>query len=275
MEKVINILYNNRIKVNELTLGDIMIKNNSKLLKNKILKKPIPKHIAIILDGNGRWAKKRRLPRNMGHREGAKNLTEIMRKCNDLGVKVLTVYAFSTENWKRPKEEVEYLMKMPIEYFDKTLPKVIKENVKVSFIGDISGVPVELQNKVSEVIDSTKDNTGLHFVIALNYGSQDEIINATKNITRKVIENKLNIEDINGAVFESELYTKNLPKIDLMIRTSGEIRLSNFLLWQLAYSEFYFTKVLWPDFKEIELYKAIDEYQSRNRRYGGLKDDKK
>lgn len=249
-------------------------KNRKKLLKNKILQKPIPNHIAIILDGNGRWARRRRLPRNMGHREGARNLTDTMRICNELGVKVLTVYAFSTENWKRPKEEVDYLMKMPIEYFEKTLPKVMEENIKVSFIGDILGVPEELQNKVNEVIETTKNNTGLHFVIALNYGSQDEIIRATKNIAQKVIEEKINIEDINNDLLENELYTNELPKIDLMIRTSGEIRLSNFLLWQLAYSEFYFTKVLWPDFKELELYKAIDEYQSRNRRFGGLKEDK-
>ncbi len=231
----------------------------------------IPKHIAIILDGNGRWAKERGLPRNLGHRKGALNLRDITKSANNLGVKQLTVYAFSTENWNRPKEEVEYLMRTPIKYYKKFKNKILKTNVKVTFIGRRDRLSKEFLSCMEEIENNTKDFTGINLNIAVDYGSKNEIINAVKEISKDVKDGSLNIDDINEELIDNHLFTKGMYPIDLLIRTSGEIRLSNYLLWQLAYSEFYFTQTYWPDFNEEELIKAISSYQKRDRRFGGLK----
>lgn len=249
-----------------------MILRKRKKLK-EINMNNIPKHLAIILDGNGRWARKRGMPRNYGHKEGAQTLLKTASSCSELGVKYLTVYAFSTENWTRPSEEVNYLMNLPLEFFDKVMPEVLKNNIKVSFIGKRDGLNQELIDKIEEVSTKTKDCTGLHMIIALNYGSRDEIVSATKELIKDVIAEKIDINEINESIFSSKLFTNDIPDVDLLIRTSGEIRLSNYLLWQIAYSEMYFTNTLWPDFNEKELHKAILSYQNRNRRFGGLKED--
>lgn len=243
-------------------------------LEKRVLNNKIPSHIAIILDGNGRWAKKRGLPRTYGHKVGSENLNKTAINCSKLGIKVLSVYAFSTENWSRPKDEVDYLMKLPLE-FEKTYKGNFKENdIKVIFSGRrdrFSKENIELLNKIEE---KTKDRQGLILNICFDYGSYTEILTATKEISLLYKENKIKLEDIDEKLFENHLYTKDLPKLDLLIRTSGELRISNFLLWQLAYSELYFTKKLWPDFNNKELLKAIDNYQRRNRTYGGLKEKK-
>ncbi len=231
----------------------------------------IPNHIAIILDGNGRWAKKRGLPRNLGHRKGALNLRDITSSANKLGVKQLTVYAFSTENWNRPIEEVNYLMKAPIKYYKRYKNKLFNSSIKITFIGRRDRLSKEFIELINEIEDKTSDHTGVNLNIACDYGSKNEIVNAIKNIANDVKDNKLNIDDINESLIDDNLFTKGMLPIDLLIRTSGEVRLSNFLLWQLAYSEFYFTPTLWPDFNEDELIKAIESYQNRDRRYGGLK----
>lgn len=243
------------------------INNN---LKKDITTKEIPQHIAFIMDGNGRWAKKRGLPRTAGHNEGGKALLNVIKESNDIGIKAITVYAFSTENWKRPKEEVNYLMDLPNRYINTYLPHIKKDNIRMNFIGNIKDLPEKLQNNINNAIEETKNNCGLIFTIAINYGSQDELISAIKKVTMDVIKEKISIEDINKDYFETKLMTSDLPKIDLLVRTSGEIRVSNFLLWQIAYSELYFTNKYWPDFDKGELYKAISEYQKRNRRFGGL-----
>ena len=231
----------------------------------------IPKHIAIILDGNGRWAKKRLLPRNAGHVQGSKNVEKVCSAAWDLGVKYLTVYAFSTENWKRPKSEVDALMKLLHSYLKDCIKTSAKNNMRVRVIGDVSKLSEDLQAKIREVEEVSASNTGLNFTVALNYGGRDEIIRSIKKLGEDVELGKLNPKDIDEACFEKYLDTKDLPDPDLMIRTSGEQRLSNYLLWQLAYSEFYFTDVLWPDFDESELDKAIDAYRARDRRFGGVK----
>ncbi len=231
----------------------------------------IPKHIAIILDGNGRWAKKRGLPRNLGHRKGALNLRDITASANKIGVRQLTVYAFSTENWNRPKEEVDYLMKTPIKYYKKFKKNIISSNVKVTFIGRRDRFSNELFDCINEVEELTKNNTGINLNIAADYGSKNEIVTAVKAIATEVKNNNLSIDEIDENLIDSNLFTKGMYPIDLLIRTSGEVRLSNYLLWQLAYSEFYFTSTYWPDFKEKELLEAIASYQKRDRRFGGLK----
>lgn len=231
----------------------------------------IPSHIAIIMDGNGRWAKKRALPRFAGHREGMKTVRKVTRCASDLGVKVLTVYAFSTENWKRPKSEVEFLMRLPEEFLGSFLPEMMERNVRVQMIGEPSLLPGYTQRALNEAIDKTKDNTGLILNFALNYGSRSEMVMAMKEIMNKVQRGELTIEDINEDCISSHLMTMHLPDPDLIIRTSGEMRLSNFMLWQVAYSEFWFTDTLWPDFNEETLLEAIESYQKRNRRFGGLK----
>lgn len=248
----------------------ILKKRVSERLKEKVQSQNLPGHIAIIMDGNGRWARKRGLPRTAGHSEGGKSLLKVLNASNEIGVKALTVYAFSTENWKRPKEEVEYLMSLPGQYINKYLPMIKEKNIKVNFIGHIDELSAEIQANMQRALAETKDNTGLIFTIALNYGSRSELTLAMKNIAEKVKKGQIEVEAINEETIESHLMTQNLPPIDLMIRTSGEIRLSNYLLWQLAYSEFYFTKVKWPDFQEKELYEAILDYQKRQRRYGGI-----
>lgn len=230
----------------------------------------IPKHIAIIMDGNGRWAKEKNLPRNEGHRRGTRVLEKIISYADEIGVEHLTVYAFSTENWKRPQEEVEGLMKLFSRYLDKQLKKVDKDNHRFNVIGDLdsSDIPNELREKILLLQSKTKDKPGMCFHMAFNYGGRDEIVRACKKMIQDVEKGKLNSKQMSEEVFSDYLDTKNIPDPDLMIRTSGEIRTSNFLPWQLTYTEFYFTSCLWPDFTTKELDKAIDEFNSRQRRFG-------
>ena len=235
----------------------------------------IPQHIAIILDGNGRWAKKRMLPRTVGHRTGAFNIKKIAKECQDLGVKYLTLYAFSTENWNRPQAEVNYLMKAPVKLFNKLRKQIIDSDARWKIIGRRDRFPEDVLKTINEIEDLTKDKKGLTLTICFDYGSYEEITTAVKNIAKECVKGELNPDDITPDVIENHLYTKDYPKLDLLIRTSGECRISNFLLWQIAYSEFYFTDVLWPDFDEKELHKAILSYQKRDRRFGGLNDNKK
>lgn len=230
----------------------------------------IPQHIAIILDGNGRWAKSKGMPRTYGHTIGAKNVENISRVAYDLGVKYLTLYAFSTENWSRPDDEVHALMKLLGEYIKTCMRTAKKDNLKVRFIGDLSKLDTKLQASINELVVYSSQFTGLTLTIAINYGSRDEILRAVKKLYGNISDNKMDIEDVSEEVFSSYLDTAEIPDPDLMIRTSGEQRLSNYLLWQLAYSEFYFTDVPWPDFDEKELRKAIEVYSSRNRRFGGI-----
>lgn len=231
----------------------------------------VPKHVAIILDGNGRWAKKRLLPRNAGHVQGSRVVEQICEDAYNLGIKYLTVYAFSTENWKRPKDEVEALMKLLKKYLQNCIERSNKNNMRVRVLGDISALDKSLQDKIIELEECSKDNNGLNFQVALNYGSRDEMIRAVKKCADMCMEGTITPGDIDESLFNDMLDTKDIPEPDLLIRTSGEQRLSNFLLWQLAYTEFYFTDVLWPDFNKKELQKAIEYYNSRDRRFGGVK----
>jgi len=236
----------------------------------KIDKDKLPKHIGIIMDGNGRWAKERNLPRTMGHRAGVETLKVIVRKASDIGIKYLTLYAFSTENWKRPAEEVNALMSLLVEYLGRELGELHKNNVIVNSIGDISKLPLPCQKILYESKEKTKNNTGLTLNLALNYGSRDEIIKAVKEISSEVKSGNISIDDIDEKTIENHLYTKGMPDPDLIIRPSGELRISNFLLWQMAYSELYFSNIYWPDFKPEDLYKAIYDYQNRDRRFGSV-----
>ncbi len=231
----------------------------------------IPAHIAIILDGNGRWAKKRGLPRTVGHRAGTLNIRKITLAAKEIGIKVLSVYAFSTENWKRPKDEVNYLMSLPKEFERQFADDFRNADVKVIFTGRKDRFSKENQEIIKRIMNNSKDRTGITLNICFDYGSYDEITTAVKNIAREVKNNELIIENITPDVISSHLFTKDLPQLDLLIRTSGEERLSNFMLWQLAYSELYFTKVHWPSFNKKCMIKAIKNYQKRNRRFGGLK----
>ncbi len=240
-------------------------------LKKKIRLKTIPQHIAIILDGNGRWAKRRNLPRHMGHKQGAVNLQKITLEAHQLGVNYLSVYAFSTENWKRPKDEIDYLMKLP-KVFEEEYKDAFKEyDIRVVFSGRRDRLSKENIDLINRVEEKTKDRQGLTLNVCIDYGSQYEITEAAKSLAKEVKDGALKIEDIDILKMQSHLYTKDLPDVDLLIRTSGEIRLSNFLLWQVAYAEFYFTKVHWPAFKARHLYKAIKHFQKRERKFGGLK----
>ncbi len=240
-------------------------------LKKKIRLKTIPQHIAIILDGNGRWAKRRNLPRHMGHKQGAVNLQKITLEAHQLGVNYLSVYAFSTENWKRPKDEIDYLMKLP-KVFEEEYKDDFKEyDIRVVFSGRRDRLSKENKDLINRVEEKTKDRQGLTLNVCIDYGSQYEITEAAKSLAKEVKDGALKIEDIDILKMQSHLYTKDLPDVDLLIRTSGEIRLSNFLLWQVAYAEFYFTKVHWPAFKARHLYKAIKHFQKRERKFGGLK----
>lgn len=232
---------------------------------------PIPAHVAIIMDGNGRWAKKRAMPRVAGHHEGMKTVRKVTRFASDLGIKVLTVYAFSTENWKRPKPEVDFLMRLPVEFLGSFLPEMMERNVRVEMIGDPSLLPKHTQKALFEAMEETKNNTGLILNFALNYGSRSEMVSAMKNMMQKIQDGQLKIDEVDEACMTAHLMTAHLPEPDLLIRTSGEVRLSNFMLWQLAYTEFWFTDTLWPDFSEETLLEAVENYQKRNRRYGGLK----
>ena len=232
----------------------------------------VPNHIAIILDGNGRWAKKRGMPRSFGHVKGCENLEDICEVAKELGVKYLTVYAFSTENWKRSKEEVDGLMKLFRNYLKKCIKISQKNNMRVKVIGDITAFDSDIQESIEKLEDFSKDFTDLHFQIALNYGSREELTRAVNRMLEDQKAGKLETP-VSEDTISGYLDTAGLPDPDLMIRTSGELRLSNYLLWQLAYSEFYFTDVPWPDFKKEELVKAIEKYNERDRRYGGVKEE--
>ncbi|MFV0559763.1 MAG: isoprenyl transferase [Enterococcus sp.] len=235
----------------------------------------IPKHIAIIMDGNGRWAQNRRLPRVAGHKEGMETVKRVTTHASHLGVKVLTLYAFSTENWKRPTDEVNFLMQLPVDFFDTFVPELIKENVRVQVMGYEKYLPAHTQDAVKRAIEQTKNNTGMILNFALNYGGRAEILTAVQEIAESAAIKKITPEEIDEQMIADHLMTGFLPKElrdpELMIRTSGEERISNFLLWQIAYSELYFTKALWPDFDGAHLEEAIASYQNRDRRFGGVK----
>lgn len=230
----------------------------------------MPKHIAIIMDGNGRWAKKRNLPRTMGHKAGMETVRRILIETKKLGVKYLTLYAFSTENWKRPKEEVGALMKLLLQYLKQEVEELNENDVVINFIGDLTKFPVECINAIDEAMKRTKDNNGVVMNIALNYCGRDEITRALKQIASDAKSGDISIEDISEDMIASHLYTGGMPDPDIIIRPSGEQRLSNFLLWQCAYSEFCLSNILWPDYSEKDLRKAIYDYQNRDRRFGGI-----
>jgi len=238
------------------------------------MKKNVPNHIAIIMDGNGRWAKKRGLARSFGHMEGAKTLRKALEYLTEIGVKYLTVYAFSTENWSRPEKEVKFIMNLPVEFYERYVPELHKNNVKIQMIGDVARLPKATYDALVKAEELTKLNTGLILNFALNYGGRAELTQAIRNIAQEVLDAKFNPGDISEEMIGDYLQTSNLPRIlrdpDLIIRTSGELRLSNFLPWQSAYSELYFTKTLWPDFNEKSLKEAIEEYSKRQRRFGGV-----
>ncbi len=234
----------------------------------------IPQHIAIILDGNGRWAKKKGMPRNYGHAQGSKNVERICEDAYKMGVKYLTVYAFSTENWKRPQDEVDALMNLLRNYMKTCLKTAEKNRMRVRVLGDKTALDDDIRSRIAELEEATKNNDGLCFQIALNYGSRDEMVRAMKAICIDCKAGKVEPEQVDEALFETYLDTHDIPDPDLLIRTSGEQRLSNYLLWQLAYSEFYFTDVLWPDFTKEDLEKAIEYYNGRDRRFGGVKEEK-
>ena len=229
-----------------------------------------PEHIAIIMDGNGRWARNRGLPRIAGHKEGVSSIVKVVKAAVKCKVKILTLYAFSTENWKRPKSEVEFILKLPKQFLDVYLPELISNNVRIQVIGDMELLPDYTRDAVQYAMDRTRHNDGLQLNFALNYGSRHEILKAVKEMVADINDTKISVEELDEQQFSKYLYTKDMPDPDLMIRTGGEQRLSNFLLWQSAYSEFWYTDVLWPDFSEREFLLALDDYRQRNRRYGGL-----
>lgn len=233
----------------------------------------IPEHVAIILDGKGRWAKSKGMPRNYGHTMGAKNVETVCKAANEIGIKYLTLYAFSTENWNRPEQEVNALMKLLESYLKNCIKTADKNNMRVRVIGEVTGLSEKFQERIKELEEASAHNSGLNLTIAINYGSRDEIIRCMKKMYKDCQDNKLSMDDINEEVFASYLDTKDLPDPDLLIRTSGEQRLSNYLLWQLAYSEFYFTDVPWPDFHKEELLEAVEAYNKRDRRFGALSEE--
>ena len=237
-------------------------------LLNKINTDNLPNHLAIIMDGNGRWAKQKGMLRAFGHENGTKSVRTTVEACARLGIENLTLYAFSTENWNRPKLEVDTLMKLLISSLKKELATLEKNNIRLNSIGNLENLPKGVQKELQEVIEKTKNNTRMTLTLALSYGSREEILNAVKKISDKVKNNIISIDSIDESILNNHLYTQNLPDVDLVIRTSGEHRISNFLLWQIAYAEFYFTDVLWPDFTDEHLYEAIISYQKRERRFG-------
>lgn len=248
-----------------------MFKRRKKLNQLNIDLNNVPKHIAFIMDGNGRWAKAKGLPRTAGHYEGSKRVRDLALESKRLGIKAITFYAFSTENWKRPEEEVNYIMKLPKEFFGAYFKDLMDNDIRVNFIGEIDRIPEETRLLLLETVEKTKDNQSVVLTLALNYGSQREMVLATQKIASQVVEGSLLVEDINEQTITNNLMTKDLPAVDLLIRTSGEKRLSNYLLYQLAYSEMYFTDIAWPDFDGKQLENAIIAYQNRDRRYGGIK----
>ena len=239
----------------------------SELLKN-INKDKIPTHVAVIMDGNGRWAKKHGLLRTIGHKNGVKAVREVVEGAVELKISFISLYAFSTENWNRPKAEVNALMELLVSALSKELPNFQKKNIKVKTIGETDALPSRCRKKLNEVIELTSQNKGLTLILALSYSSKLEIVNSVKKIAQKVADNKVNINDIDETYFSKELYTSAYPNPDLLIRTSGEYRISNFLLWQIAYAELYFSPKLWPDFNKDDFFEAIVEYQNRERRFG-------
>ncbi len=232
----------------------------------------VPQHIAIILDGNGRWAKQHGMPRNIGHTQGAKNVETICREAWDLGVKYLTVYAFSTENWSRPQNEVDALMKLLRNYMKNCIKTADKNHMRVRVIGDKTGLDSDIQESIARLEESSRNQDGLNFQIAINYGSRDEMLRGMKQMVQDYKEDKFVLNELDETKFNSYLDTACIPDPDLLIRTSGEQRISNYLLWQLAYTELYFTDVPWPDFTKEELVKAIEDYNNRDRRFGGIKE---
>lgn len=250
-------------------------RKNKEVIDSGIDYQKLPRHIAIIMDGNGRWAQKRGLPRTMGHRAGVEALREIVKTCSKLDIQVLSVYAFSTENWKRPKEEIGFLMNLLTEYLRRELNELHQNNVVVRALGAIDQLPDEAQNELFKAFKQTENNKGLILNLALNYGGRGELIEAVKKVSGQVKSGKLRITEIDEECISGFLYTSGLPDPDLLIRTSGEMRLSNFLLWQLAYTEIVVTDKLWPDFNKQDLLDALKIYQKRDRRFGGLKTDKR
>lgn len=239
-------------------------------MTGKINRQDIPRHVAIIMDGNGRWAKKRGLPRIAGHSAGVKTISRIVEEALNLGIKILTLYAFSTENWNRPKKEVDSLMRLLEEYLVKKKEGFLKYNIRLNVIGKLSDLPKAVQEGIEELKEKTKENSKLILNLALSYGARPEIIDAVKQIAKDISSGKLNADDVNEQIFSSYLYTANLPDPDLLIRTSGEMRISNFLLWQISYTELYFTSKLWPSFTKKDFLEAIETYQKRARRFGGI-----
>ena len=237
-------------------------------LKDQILKDKLPKHIAVIMDGNGRWAKKQGMLRVIGHEKGTESVRQTVEASAELGVKHLTLYAFSTENWNRPKLEVQTLMKLLVKSLKKEIKTLQDNNIKLTAIGALKDLPSKAYNELQEVIEKTKDNTNMTLTLALSYGSREELVSVVKVLSDKVKNNIISAENIDESIINKHLYTQNLPDVDLLIRTSGEQRISNFLLWQIAYAELYFTDILWPDFKKEDLYKALINYQNRERRFG-------
>lgn len=249
----------------------------NKTFKKNILKaieglqmENLPKHIAIIMDGNGRWAKKRGLLRTFGHKAGTENVKTIIRFCSDIGIQELTLFAFSTENWKRPSDEVGFLMNLLLEFLKREIDELHEKNARLNALGDLNRLPEELIKAIIAAEEKTKGNTGLKVNIAINYGSRAEIVNAVKEIAKDIQDGKISLDAIDEDLFSTYLYTNGLSDPDLVIRTSGEVRISNFLLYQSAYAEYIFTEILWPDLDELELIKIIKDYQSRHRRFGGI-----
>ncbi|BAY22281.1 undecaprenyl pyrophosphate synthetase [Calothrix sp. NIES-2100] len=230
----------------------------------------LPQHVAVIMDGNGRWAKRQGLPRIMGHKAGVDALKDLLRCCKDWGIQALTAYAFSTENWKRPQEEVDFLMTLFQRVLRQELREMVEENVQIQFVGNLNALPRSLQAEISRSMAETKDNRSIRFTIATNYGGRQEILQACRAIAQKVQQGLLQPDEIDEAVFERHLYTAGISDPDLLIRTSGEMRLSNFLLWQMAYGEIYITDTLWPDFDRVEFHRALSAYQQRERRFGSV-----
>lgn len=263
MRKFWNLFFPNKIE-------QINSKNQEQEFLARVDRTRTPKHVAIIMDGNGRWAKKRGLPRTAGHKYGVEALRKIIEACVELKISVLTVYAFSTENWKRPKEEVSILMNLIVEYLQKEIDELHQQNIKLRAIGFIKDLPQDAQDELKRAEKITNMNTGLNLNVALNYGGRMEILEAARVMGRKIELGKLKSADLTEELFDSCLFTAGQPDPDLLIRPSGEYRISNFLLWQLAYAELYYTEVLWPDFNKTEFYRAILDYQKRDRRYGGV-----
>ena len=252
-----------------MSLGKILEKKNNDLSK-RIDKQKVPEHVAIIMDGNGRWATRKGLPRSSGHNEGVNVLKEIVKVSKNIGCKVLTVYAFSTENWTRPEKEVDFLINLFQKVITKEIEEIHKKSIRINFIGDLAPFPESLKSVINQSETLTKKNQDFALNICVNYGGRQEIVKVAKKIAHKLASGEIGPNEVNEEFFESELLTKGFKDPELLIRTSGEKRISNFLLWQVAYSEIYITDVLWPDFNEIEFLKAIIDYQSRNRRFGGI-----